>query len=231
MELGLFPATGVTVLFLIPEATFASSNLAKIADGGWFPLAVGVFLFTIFTTWRRGRELLNQRFRERVVPLEDFFELMRLELPARVPGTAVFMTGSSDGTPPALLHNFLHNRVVHEHVVLFTILTEKIARVANEERVRVEELPNGFRRAVARFGFMETPDIPTLLERPELKDYSLDYVTFFLGRETVLPTRDAGMALWRERLFAFLSRNAQPATAFFGIPPSRVVEIGAQIEL
>jgi KUP system potassium uptake protein len=228
---GLPAAVAVTVIFLVPEATFASSNLAKIVDGGWFPLAVGGILFTIFTTWRRGRELLNERFQERVVPLEDFFELMRVEIPARVPGTAVFMTGSSDGTPPALLHNFLHNRVVHEHVVLLTIVTENVARVPATERVRVEELTNGFRRAVARFGFMEAQDIPTLLERPELKDYSIDYVTFFLGRETVLPTNRPGMALWRERLFAFLSRNAQPATMFFGIPPARVVEIGAQIEL
>jgi len=224
-------AMGVTLAFLVPEATFASSNLAKIVDGGWFPLAVGVVLFTVFTTWRKGREVLSQKFRERIVPLDDFFELMHLELPARVPGTAVFMTGSSAGTPPALLHNFLHNRVVHEHVVLLTIITEDVARVPAERRVRVEELPNGFRRAVAHYGFMETPDIPTLLERPELKDYSIEYVTFFLGKETVMPSGHPGMALWRERLFAFLSRNAQPATAFFGIPPSRVVEIGAQIEI
>ena len=228
---GLPAVIGVTVLFLIPESVFASSNLTKVADGGWFPLAVGALLFTVFTTWRRGRALLYERFLERVVPLEDFFELMLVEIPARVPGTAVFMTGNSDGTPPALLQNFLHNRVVHEHVVLLTIVTEQVARVPPEERVRVEDLKNGFRRAVARFGFMETPDIPRLLERPELKDYSIDYVTFFLGRETVLPTHRPGMALWRERLFAFLSRNAQPATAFFGIPPARVVEIGAQIEL
>jgi KUP system potassium uptake protein len=226
------PATAaVSILFLTPELTFMTSNLAKVADGGWFPLAVGVLLFTLFTTWRRGRELLYQRFQERIVPLEDFYELMRVEIPARVPGTAVFMTGNSDGTPPALLHNFLHNRVVHEHVVLLTIITESVSRVPPEERVRVEELQHGFRRAVARFGFMETPDIPTLLERTELKDYSIDYVTFFLGKETVLPAKGHGMALWRERLFAFLARNAQPATAFFGIPASRVVEIGAQIEL
>jgi KUP system potassium uptake protein len=228
---GLAPALAVTLIFLVPEATFASSNLAKIVDGGWFPLAVGVLLFTVFTTWRRGRDLLNKAFRERIVPLDDFYELMHLELPARVPGTAVFMTGNSDGTPPALLHNFLHNRVVHEHVVLLTIITESVARVASSERIRVEELPNGFRRAIARYGFMETPDIPTLLEHAELKDYSLEYVTFFLGKETVMPTKGEGMALWREQLFAFLARNAQPATAFFGIPPSRVVEIGAQIEI
>ncbi|HVU02261.1 MAG TPA: potassium transporter Kup [Polyangiaceae bacterium] len=228
---GALPAVAITIVFLVPESVFASSNLTKVADGGWFPLAVGALLFTMFTTWRRGRQLLNERFLERIVPLDDFYELMRVEIPARVPGTAVFMTGLSNGTPPALLHNFLHNRVVHEHVVLLTVITEQISRVPSSERIRVEELPNGFRRAVARYGFMETPDIPKLLERSELKDYSIDYVTFFLGRETVLPTNRPGMAMWRERLFAFLSRNAQPATAFFGIPPMRVVEIGAQIEL
>jgi KUP system potassium uptake protein len=225
------PAVGVTLLFLAPELVFVSSNMTKVADGGWFPLAVGVVLFTVFTTWRRGREILFERFKERVVPLEDFFELMRVEIPKRVPGTAVFMTSALGGTPPALLTNFLHNRVVHEHVVLLTIVTEGRARVPRSERVQVVELEHGFRRATARYGFMETPDVPTLLERPELKDYSLEYVTFFLGKETVLPTRRPGMALWRERVFAFLARNAQPATAFFGIPPTRVVEIGVQIEM
>jgi len=225
------PALAVTVSFLIPESIFASSNLAKVADGGWFPLVVGAVLFTLFTTWRRGREVLNERFLERMVPLEDFFELMRVERATRVPGMAVFMNGNSEGTPPALLHNFLHNRIVHEHVVLLTIVTENVARVPQSERATLEDLSSGFRRVVAHFGFMETPDVPALLDQLEIPHYALDYVTFFLGRETLLPTHRPGMALWRERLFAFLSRNAQPATAFFGIPPSRVVEIGAQIEL
>jgi KUP system potassium uptake protein len=123
------------------------------------------------------------------------------------------------------------NDAVHEHVVLLTIITEQFARVPQKDRVRVEELQDGFRRAIARYGFMETPDVPTLLMLPELKDYSLEYVSFFLGRETVLPTRRRGMALWRERIFAFLSRNAQPATAFYGIPPERVMEIGIQVEI
>ena len=228
---GVAPAMGVTLLFLMPELVFLGSNLAKIGDGGWFPLAIGAAMFTVFTTWRRGRQLLFQRLTELLVPLEDFFELMVVERSVRVPGTAVFMTGQSGGTPPALLQSFMHMRAVHEHVVLLTIVIEEVSRVPSSTRVTVEELANGFRRAVARYGFMETPDIPRLLDRPELKDYSLDYVTFFLGRETVLPTGRPGMMLWRERLFAFLTRNAQPATAFFGIPPSRVLEIGAQIEI
>ncbi|MDX2055129.1 MAG: potassium transporter Kup [Polyangiaceae bacterium] len=227
----LLPALAVSTIFLLPELVFASSNLAKVVDGGWFPLLVGAVLFTLFTTWRRGREILSERFKERVVPLDDFFELMRVERAVRVPGMAVFMAGSSDGAPPALLHNLLHNRIVHEHVVLLTIHTEKVARVPQAERATLEELPSGFCRVVARYGFMESPDVPALLNQLEIPHYALDYVTFFLGRETVLPTHRPGMALWRERLFAFLTRNAQTATAFFGIPPGRVVEIGAQIEL
>src|SRR5204862_7758461 len=137
---------------------------------------------------------------------------------ARVPGEAVYMTSVSSGTPPALLLNFMHNRAVHERVVLLTILTENVARVPPEERVRVEPLEHGFRRVIARYGFMETPEVPELLKRPELQEYSLDYVTFFLGKETVLPTNRPGMALWRERVFAFLTRNAHSATSFYGIP-------------
>jgi KUP system potassium uptake protein len=227
----LTPALSVTGLFLLPELVFLGSNLTKVPDGGWFPLAVGAIMYTVFTTWRRGRQILYERLQERLVPLDDFFELMLVERPARVPGVAVYMTGNTGTTPPALLQNFLHHRAVHEHVVLLTIITEQFARVPQKDRVRVDELQHGFRRAIARYGFMETPDVPTLLMLPELKDYSLEYVSFFLGRETVLPTKRRGMALWRERIFAFLSRNAQPATAFYGIPPERVMEIGIQVEI
>jgi KUP system potassium uptake protein len=224
-------ALAVTIPLLCLELVFLSSNLTKVAHGGWFPLAIGALMFTLFTTWRRGRQLLFEKIKERMVPLEDFFELMVVERPARVPGTAVYLTSNDTGTPPALLQGLLHMRAVHEKVLLLTIVTEKIARIPNRERVEVIELQDGFTRAKARYGFMETPDVPQVLERSEFENHSLEYVTFFLGRETVLPNREAGMALWRERLFAFLTRNAQPATAFFGIPPSRVVEIGSQIEL
>jgi KUP system potassium uptake protein len=227
----LGPALAVTIPLLCLELVFLSSNLTKISHGGWFPLAVGAVMFTVFTTWRRGRQLLFEKVKERTVPLEDFFELMIVERPARVPGTAVYLTGNDTGTPPALLQGFLHMRAVHDRVLLLTIITEKIARIPQSDRVRIEELPNGFWRAVAHYGFMETPNVPELLEHAKFSSYSLEYTTFFLGRETVLPTQNPGMALWRERLFAFLTRNAQPATAFFGIPPSRVMEIGSQIEI
>ena len=224
-------ALAITVPLLALELTFLSSNLTKLRHGGWFPLAIGALIFTIFTTWRRGRQLLFQKIKERSVPLEDFLELMVVERPARVPGTAVYLTGNDSGTPQALLQGLLHMRAVHERVLLLTIITDKVARVPLENRVQVEELDSGFSRAVARYGFMEAPDVPKLLLRPEFENHSLEYVTFFLGRETVLADKHGGMALWRERLFAFLTRNAQPATAFFGIPPSRVVEVGAQIEI
>jgi KUP system potassium uptake protein len=224
-------ALGVTIPLLCLELTFLGSNLAKLLHGGWFPLAVGAVMFTVFTTWRRGRQLLFDKIKERTVPLEDFFELMIVERPARVPGTAVYLTGNDSGTPPALLQGFLHMRAVHDRVLLLTIITQQTARVPLAERVRIEELPNGFWRAVARYGFMETPNVPELLQHAKFSGYSLEFTTFFLGRETVLPTKNPGMALWRERLFAFLTRNAQPATAFFGIPPSRVMEIGSQIEI
>jgi len=225
------PALLVTIPLLCLELVFLGSNLTKVAHGGWFPLVVGGLMFTIFTTWRRGRQMLFEKIKERTVPLEDFFELMVVERPARVPGTAVYMTGNDSGTPTALLQGFLHMRAVHDRVLLLTVITEKIARIPLADRVRIEELSNGFWRAVARYGFMETPNVPELLQHAKFSGYSLEYTTFFLGRETVLPTKDQGMALWREGLFAFLTRNAQPATAFFGIPPSRVMEIGSQIEI
>jgi KUP system potassium uptake protein len=223
-------ALGITIVFLIPDIAFLGANLIKIHDGGWFPLLIGAGLFMVMITWKRGREILGERFRERIVPLADFYELLHVERPARVPGTAVYLTSNAEGTPPALLQNFLLNRAIHQRVALVTITTEDVPFVEAEERAQREELEMGFVRIVARFGFMESPNVPKLLEA-ELPGYSLEHTTFFLGRETLIATERPGMAIWREKLFAFLSRNAQPATAFFGIPPDRVMEIGTQIEL
>jgi KUP system potassium uptake protein len=223
-------ALALTVLFLVPELAFLSANMIKIHDGGWFPLLIGAGLFVVMITWKRGREIVGERFRERLVPLADFYELLRVELPARVPGTAVYMTSNSEGTPPALLQNFLLNRAVHQRVLLLTIVVEDAPYVDSPDRVRIEGLETGFFRIVARFGFMETPNVPKLLEE-HLPLYSVEHTTFFLGRETLIATRRPGMAIWREKLFAYLSRNAQSATSFFGIPPDRVMEVGTQIEL
>jgi KUP system potassium uptake protein len=141
------------------------------------------------------------------------------------------MTSNREGTPPALLINFVHNRIVHQHVILLTLVTEEVARVADPERATIEPLEHGFCRVVGRFGFLEEPDVPDFLKRANVPDYVPEFTTFFLGRETVIPTNRAGMAIWRERLYAVLSRNAQPATSFYHLPPDRVVEIGSQIAI
>ena len=226
----LLATLGLTLPFLLPELAFLGSNVEKIGRGGWFALVVGAVLFVVMTTWRRGRRVLAERFKEQLLPLPDFFELMRVEIPARVPGTAVFMTSARGGTPPALLHNFMHNRVVHQHILLLTVVTEDSARVPEDQRFTTETLDEGFVRLVAHYGFMEQPNVPELLVRSGLVP-SVEHVTFFLGRENLVTTKNPGMARWRVELFSALTRNAQPATKFFGIPPDRVMEIGAQIEL
>jgi KUP system potassium uptake protein len=224
-------AIGITGIFIIPEAAFTAANLTKVAHGGWVPLVIAAGLYMIMFTWKRGREILAIRFREQLLPLSDFFDLMRVELPKRVPGTAVFMTSSLEGTPQALLHNFTHNRVVHQHVMLLTVVTDEAAHVAERDRYKLEEMPEGFMRMTARYGFMEQPDVPTLLTQAKLLGAGYEGFTFFLGRETMIATNRPGMARWRMHLFTFLARNSQPATKFFNIPPDRVMEIGTQIEL
>jgi len=227
---GYHKAIPVTLVFLIPEMFFVSANVSKIMNGGFVPLIIGAIIFTIMVTWKRGREILAERFREQLLPLMDFYDVLAVERPARVPGTAVFMTGARDGTPPALLHNFLHNRVLHQNIVLLTIVTDDTARISEDERFKLEKLDHGFCRIVGRYGFMEQPDAPALLIAAGLI-HTVEHTTFFLGRENLVVTKRPGMARWRVGLFSFMSRNALPATKFFNIPPDRVMEIGAQIEL
>jgi len=227
---GYHKAIPVTLVFFIPEMFFVSANVSKIEHGGWVPLAIGAVIFTIMVTWKRGREILSERFREQLLPLGDFYDVLAVERPARVPGTAVFMTGTGDGTPPALLHNFLHNRVLHQNIVLLTIITDDTARISEDERFKLVKLDHGFCRVVGRYGFMEQPDAPALLIDAGLI-HTVEHTTFFLGRENLVVTKRPGMARWRVNLFSFMSRNALSATKFFNIPPDRVMEIGAQIEL
>jgi KUP system potassium uptake protein len=225
------PVAGV---FLAVDLAFFGANAVKIADGGWFPLALAVVIFTAMTTWKRGREILAAKLRAASMDLKDLLESFQGEhAPVRVPGTAVFMTGNPEGSPPALLHNLKHNKVLHEQVVLLTILSEDVPHVVGEERVEVERLELGFVRVIARYGFMENPSIPDILKRGREKglQFQLMSTSFFLGRETLIPSKKPGMAVWREALFAWMSRNARSATAFFRIPPNRVVELGTQVEL
>jgi KUP system potassium uptake protein len=224
-------ALAVTGTLLVIDLGFLGANSLKLLDGGWFPLVVGAGMMTVLTTWKAGRGLLAERFRARMLPLEDFWARILREGTPRVPGTAVYMSGASVGTPPALLTNFKHNHVVHQNVILLTIVTEEVARVPHAERLHVETLEHGFCRVVGRYGFMDDPDVPKLLARAALACYRPDVTTYYLGRETVIPTKHPGMALWREKLFADMSRNAEPATAHFKLPADRVMEIGAQIEI
>ena len=188
-------------------------------------------IFVLMTTWRKGRAMVGERIMSQIVSIEDFFEVLRVERIVRVPGTAVYMTSNPEGTPAALMLNSQHHRAVHERVVLLTILTEEVPRVRDSSRLQSEELREGFVRVIARYGFMETPDVPALLTRNVGFSVPPLYTTYFLGRETVLAENGEGMWQWRKRLFALMSRNSQHAPAFFGLPPDRVVEVGAQIEL
>ncbi len=222
-----------TLFFISIDLAFFGANLLKIAHGGWFPLVVAALLYATMTTWQRGRQLLSARQRLINLPFDAFLAGIRANPPVRVPGTAVFMTGSPDGVPIALRHNLRHNKVLHQRIVLLTVVTEDIPRVTGDERVDIQDLGDGFYRVTAHFGFMQDPNALEVLSRVRGRglDVSPTDVTFFLGRETLLPSSRGQMTLWRYRLFAFMSRNARHATNFFHIPTDRVVEIGMQIDI
>ncbi len=228
------PVTGLLCgALLVVDLGFWGANLPKISQGGWFPLVIAGLMFTLMTTWKQGRQLLADRLRSQVISIENFLRQIRATPPARVPGMAVYMFSNPLGTPPALLHNLTHNKVLHERVAFLTIITKEIPYVEKEDRVYVEPLGEHFYRITANYGFTENPSVPELLDMIEIetKGFDLAETTFFLGRELLFATKRPGMAIWRERLFARVSRNALGATAFFGVPRDRVVEIGIQIEL
>jgi KUP system potassium uptake protein len=226
-------AAGVVAIFLWLDLLFFGANALKVRQGGWVPLAIAAAVFTLMTTWKRGREILAKRMQEKTVPLKMLLADLAAEPPIRVPGTAVFMYGSVDGTPPALVHNLAHNKVLHERIVFLTVVTEDVPHVDGAERVTVKHIGKGFHTVVARYGFMDDPDIDDVLAACQAKslDIRIEGTTFFLGRETLVASDRPGMAQWREQLFAFMSRNAARATAFFNIPANQVFEVGAQVEL
>ena len=223
----------VTAVFLIIDVAFLGANLLKIAQGGWLPLAIAAFIFTLMTTWKTGRRLVAERLTARAYPLADFVAAIEGTPPLRVPGTAVFMTAQPTGTPPALAHNLRYNRILHEQVIILTVRTVQNPHLPIDERVNVEALGHGLFNVSVRYGFMEDPDIPEalLLARSKGLHVDVDEVVYFLGRETIIVTRREGMALWREKLFVLMARNAVRATAFFRLPPERVVELGVQVEM
>jgi len=226
-------ALPVAGLFLSIDLSFLGANVVKVLHGGWFPLAVAVFVFTIMTTWKRGREILAGRLREASLPVDVFLQDVEKRSPTRVRGTAVFMDRIPEGIPPPLLHNLKHNKILHERVVFLTVVTDEVPRLKEKERSRCEFLGPGFWRVTLHYGFMENPDVPRALRKLKLdgKGFEPMETTFFLGRETLIASKRPGMALWREHFFAWMSRSEGRATAFFNIPPGRVVELGLQVEL
>ena len=226
-------AFGVSAVFLTADAAFVGANMLKLFEGGWLPLVIAVAIFTVLTTWKTGRRLMGERLTARAVPLEEFMAAITATPPVRVPGTAVFMTAQPTGTPPALAHNLRYNKVLHQYVVVLMVRTSQVPHVAPGDRVTVEALGNGMFNVHVRYGFMEDPNVPEALAlaKQEGLDIDVEDVTYFLGRETIIPTNRPGMAFWREKLFVLISRNAQRATAFFRLPAERVVELGVQVEI
>ena len=217
-------AGALVALFLAVDLSFFAACSAKIANGGWFPLLVATGVFTIMVTWKRGRMLLDRRISTETLPLSDFVEDVEHTKPVRVPGSAVFLSSTRRGTPNVLLHHFKHNKVLHRQVVILSITTDAVPEVADEHKLHMKDFGQGFWGVTAHYGFMESPRILDVLFRCRAHGVNLreSDTSFYLGRETLLSVSNEGMAEWRK---------APSATDFFHIPPNRVVEIGAQIEL
>jgi KUP system potassium uptake protein len=233
------------VLLLTVDLAFFGANLTKVPHGGWFPLVVAAMVFVLMATWKKGRRIVTAALREGTLPMDLFIKEMAKRPPVRVPGVAVFMTSDLSGAPPVLLHHLKHNKVLHEKVVLMSVATEEIPEVPAAERVHFEELGYGFYVVRASYGFMQSPNVPEILQ--SLASHGLTAkmaeTTFYLGRETLIPIRASKakraalaakglwMAMWRKRIFTVMANNSRSATAFFGLPPNRVIELGAQVQI
>jgi len=219
-------------VFFTIDLLYFSANLLKVPDGGWFPLLVGAFAFTLLTTWAKGRKLMIERMNEAALPMEVFIKSASASA-ARVPGTAVFMTTAMSGVPHALLHNLKHNKVLHERVMLLTVRIEDVPFVPESRRFETKDYGSGFFRVIIRYGFMDEINVPSALA--DIKDVGAQCkmmdTSFFLARQTLLPSARPGMAIWRERLFAWMLRNAESAMEFFKLPTNRVIELGSQVEI
>jgi KUP system potassium uptake protein len=229
------PLFAVPVLLgcLLVDGLFFAANVPKVIQGGAFPVLAGSVLFILMTTWKRGKQLLVERIDEGALPLPIFISSISVQPPHRVQGTAVFLTARSDAVPHALLHNLLHNQVLHEQVVLLTVVNEDRPRVPAAERFEVQAHGEGFFRVILHYGFMDEPDVPAALQLCQRDDLDFEPMrtTYFLSRETVVPSKMVGMARWREVLFAFMLKNANGSLRFFKLPVNRVIELGTQVEI
>ena len=224
---------GFTIgLFGLVDTAYFTANLTKVPDGGWFPLLIGLIAFTLLTTWAKGRQLMINRLNEVAMPISIFVKSAAGSA-ERVPGTAVFMTTAKDGVPHSLLHNLKHNKVLHERVILLTVRIEDVPYVSHARRIEHKAFGQGFYRMIVHYGFMQEPDVPAALSGvsdcgPHLR--MMD-TSFFLARQTLIASERPGMAIWREKLFAWMLRNAESAMEFFRLPSNRVVELGSQVEI
>jgi KUP system potassium uptake protein len=222
-----------TSFFLIVDCAFFAANLIKFVEGGWFPLAMGGLVFTIMLTWRTGRDMLFSHLSESSLRLESFLKTLFDDPPHRVGGTAIFLIGDSITVPHALLHNLKHNKVLHERIVFLTVIVRDVPHVPFEARVSLEALNHCCFRMRLYYGFKDMPDVPQTLALCKVggEPFNTLETSFFVSRETVIPTPGGGMALWRERLFAMMARNAGSVVDYFSIPANRVIELGTQVEI
>ncbi|SFW33217.1 potassium transporter Kup [Nitrosovibrio sp. Nv17] len=228
-----FLAVAATAVFIAIDVTFFAATTMKLAQGGWLPLVIGVAVFTVMITWHRGRRLLFEHLRASAIPLQPFLDSLMAHPPLRVAGTAVFLTADSEGVPHALLHNLAHNQVLHQRVVFLTVTYLEIPRVPDAERVSMEPLANNCYRITIRYGFKDEPDLPHALESCAVHGLAFEplQTSYFLSRQIVVPTTGAGMAMWREQLFAAMVRNAGNAAEYFKLPDNRVLELGARVQI
>ena len=222
-----------TLFFVTVDLMFFASNALKIVSGGWFPLALGLIAFVIMLTWKQGRHLTSEILQSHAIPLEDFLNNLFIDPPPRVPGTAVFLRSESDGVPHAMLHNLTHNKVIHEQIIFLTVFNVDVPTISDDTRVEVMPLGNQCFQVNVRYGFKEMRDIPKVLELCGCKGIECEGLStsYFISRQTIVPTFGRGMAMWRERLFAAMSRNARGAADYYRIPSNRVIELGTQVEI
>ncbi len=228
----LWRALPLVLVFIVVDMAYLGANLIKVPDGGWVPLAMGLAIFTLLTTWSRGRTLMRQNMAEGTIPVEVFAKSAHSSA-ARVPGTAIFMASTNKGVPSALLHNIKHNKVLHERVVILTVAIQDVPYVDPKDRCECKDMGSGFYRLTLRHGFLEETDVPAELKKVSMcgEPFEMMKTSFFLSRQTLIASARPGMAIWREKLFSWMLRNAASAMEFFRLPTNRVVELGSQVEI